>query len=173
MEYKKRRDSAILSPDEYLSIIVDVVDQSSYGIPRFMVKTKKYRGHSMKVRLLGLLQHAVPHKLHLYSMTEGHSTGANHIIEAILLTVTYIIRKKGKLPRRLFLQFDNCTRENKNRFLFPYLQSIVQMSIFDEIILGFSPVGNTHEDIDQSFSCLLYTSPSPRDQRGSRMPSSA
>ena len=25
----------------------------------------------------------------------------------------------------------------------------------------------------RSFSCLLYTSPSPRDQRGSRMPSSA
>ena len=24
-----------------------------------------------------------------------------------------------------------------------------------------------------SYSCLLYTSPSPRDQRGSRMPSSA
>ena len=27
--------------------------------------------------------------------------------------------------------------------------------------------------IDQVFHCLLYTSPSPRDQRGSRMPSSA
>ena len=26
---------------------------------------------------------------------------------------------------------------------------------------------------DPSMSCLLYTSPSPRDQRGSRMPSSA
>ena len=26
---------------------------------------------------------------------------------------------------------------------------------------------------DQVYSCLLYTSPSPRDQRGSRMPSSA
>ena len=26
---------------------------------------------------------------------------------------------------------------------------------------------------DERFSCLLYTSPSPRDQRGSRMPSSA
>ena len=25
----------------------------------------------------------------------------------------------------------------------------------------------------QAYSCLLYTSPSPRDQRGSRMPSSA
>ena len=28
-------------------------------------------------------------------------------------------------------------------------------------------------DSSQSFDCLLYTSPSPRDQRGSRMPSSA
>ena len=28
-------------------------------------------------------------------------------------------------------------------------------------------------DSDSSSSCLLYTSPSPRDQRGSRMPSSA
>ena len=27
--------------------------------------------------------------------------------------------------------------------------------------------------IEQNKSCLLYTSPSPRDQRGSRMPSSA
>ena len=27
--------------------------------------------------------------------------------------------------------------------------------------------------IDQNYFCLLYTSPSPRDQRGSRMPSSA
>ena len=27
--------------------------------------------------------------------------------------------------------------------------------------------------VDDFMSCLLYTSPSPRDQRGSRMPSSA
>ena len=29
------------------------------------------------------------------------------------------------------------------------------------------------EDGDAGKACLLYTSPSPRDQRGSRMPSSA
>ena len=33
----------------------------------------------------------------------------------------------------------------------------------------FNDVGN----IDYIYTCLLYTSPSPRDQRGSRMPSSA
>ena len=32
---------------------------------------------------------------------------------------------------------------------------------------------HTSEEKDQVYTCLLYTSPSPRDQRGSRMPSSA
>ena len=34
-------------------------------------------------------------------------------------------------------------------------------------------VSDNLSDGDQSYTCLLYTSPSPRDQRGSRMPSSA
>ena len=33
--------------------------------------------------------------------------------------------------------------------------------------------GGVSESADQHIHCLLYTSPSPRDQRGSRMPSSA
>ena len=37
-----------------------------------------------------------------------------------------------------------------------------------------SPSGSTlNLDLCSSYYCLLYTSPSPRDQRGSRMPSSA
>ena len=32
---------------------------------------------------------------------------------------------------------------------------------------------HVHRDEDHTLTCLLYTSPSPRDQRGSRMPSSA
>ena len=37
------------------------------------------------------------------------------------------------------------------------------------------PFGSTiaHGYLTLSMTCLLYTSPSPRDQRGSRMPSSA
>ena len=38
-----------------------------------------------------------------------------------------------------------------------------------EISDGYVVVGSMDEDS----TCLLYTSPSPRDQRGSRMPSSA
>ena len=39
----------------------------------------------------------------------------------------------------------------------------------DADVAGFGDVGLRH----QNLHCLLYTSPSPRDQRGSRMPSSA
>ena len=39
------------------------------------------------------------------------------------------------------------------------------------IVFGFVGCGQTGTNNDQG--CLLYTSPSPRDQRGSRMPSSA
>ena len=38
---------------------------------------------------------------------------------------------------------------------------------------GLSDNKVDEEAPDESFGCLLYTSPSPRDQRGSRMPSSA
>ena len=46
---------------------------------------------------------------------------------------------------------------------------------------GFSPMGDIQQYLMMQFmrnplqfmACLLYTSPSPRDQRGSRMPSSA
>ena len=39
--------------------------------------------------------------------------------------------------------------------------------------LGWADVGYRGSDIQTPNICLLYTSPSPRDQRGSRMPSSA
>ena len=40
---------------------------------------------------------------------------------------------------------------------------------------GFPEVENGYDlkKIEESFSCLLYTSPSPRDAESSRMPSSA
>ena len=40
-------------------------------------------------------------------------------------------------------------------------------------LFGKKNIVNANFGILQSLSCLLYTSPSPRDQRGSRMPSSA
>ena len=57
-----------------------------------------------------------------------------------------------------------------------YTEQSGSLDVFKKIILpnvgrGIIPVLKTPDD--QYILCLLYTSPSPRDQRGSRMPSSA
>ena len=48
---------------------------------------------------------------------------------------------------------------------------------YDPEVYIFGPgadiIADGEEKLDLSLTCLLYTSPSPRDQRGSRMPSSA
>ena len=42
-----------------------------------------------------------------------------------------------------------------------------------ELVFHQGPFDNATNNIGEFLACLLYTSPSPRDQRGSRMPSSA
>ena len=51
------------------------------------------------------------------------------------------------------------------------------ITLFFSILTGMNfrgnMVSNEQAPLKRTLSCLLYTSPSPRDQRGSRMPSSA
>ena len=50
--------------------------------------------------------------------------------------------------------------------------AIISIIESDEEVIAASTTGQI-KSLNESPSCLLYTSPSPRDQRGSRMPSSA
>ena len=49
------------------------------------------------------------------------------------------------------------------------------LQLVESIVSGFVVVKVLFDDVPSGIprTCLLYTSPSPRDQRGSRMPSSA
>ena len=152
VQYKMKRERAILHPNKFLSIIIDGADQTAFGLPHFVVNTKESRGHALKVKMVGLIEHCRPNKLHLFTMTEEHETGANHIVETLHRYLT--MRKAfSTIPRILYLQLDNCSRENKNRYLLGYVECLLRWNIFDEIEVGFLPVGHTHEDIDQAFSC--------------------
>ena len=55
-----------------------------------------------------------------------------------------------------------------------YIQQVVSRAAEDGArAIAFSFATSTFGDAERDKICLLYTSPSPRDQRGSRMPSSA
>lgn len=58
----------------------------------------------------------------------------------------------GALPPILFLQMDNCGRENKNHAVLGFLGALVSNDIFKQVYLNFLPVGHTHAKVDQRFS---------------------
>lgn len=52
-----------------------------------------------------------------------------------------ILERRGKLPPVLYLQLDNCWRENKNKTMFGYLSWLVATGVFQRIECGFFMVG--------------------------------
>ena len=65
------------------------------------------------------------------------------------------------------LMFDNIIAYSvKNKF-------VVGLFVAALIVWGLFSLKQLPIDAVPDITCLLYTSPSPRDQRGSRMPSSA
>jgi len=149
--YRRRRDRARYNPDECMSVIIDGADQKAFDLPHFVHTWKDVTGHGMKVRLIGVKEHTTPDKIDLYLMTEEYETGANHIVEVLHRTLSNK-RRTSKIPPILFIQADNCTRENKNTFFFSYCESLVAWGVFREVHVSFLPKGHTHEDIDQIFS---------------------
>ena len=154
--YFMRQMMAEEDPHRFLSIIVDGADQKNYGIPHFVEASKSDRGHQLKVKIVAAMQHLKrgERDLHLFAMTDEFATGANHVIEVVHRFLQGKKKARGKLPPILFIQLDNCTRENKNRFFFSYLELLVANGVFKEIQVSFLPIGHTHADIDQSFSAI-------------------
>lgn len=78
-----KQDKAVVSPEKLSSIIVDSQDQSTFGLPHSVTKSKDDRGTAVKSRLIGLLENKKPANFYLYTMTVEHLRGANQIVETI------------------------------------------------------------------------------------------
>ena len=92
----------------------------------------------------------------------------NKLYQDLKMTEKYF---GGVLPFEVLLKLDKENQESKKTVLdpgvFSYLQDI-------EDLLNTELKNSRFFSLSTFLkSCLLYTSPSPRDQRGSRMPSSA
>ena len=153
-DYEKRRELSKRYPAKYLSLIIDGADQTSYGLPHFVFATKEDKGEKIQMMIAGMLQHGMRKQLTLFTLTDDYESDANHIIEAIHRVLFRRKAERRKLPPVLFIVTNNCTRENKNRYLLSYLELLVRNDVFEEVHLCFLPIGHTHADIDQSFSSV-------------------
>ncbi|XP_071851801.1 uncharacterized protein [Apostichopus japonicus] len=153
--YHLARERARREPHEMTCMIIDGMDQSKTDIPHLIVKDKDSASLArLPVHFTGVLLHT--------STAEGKMPFVFHDVKHIPhdsnLTI-YCLTEALKaaqdyLGKVLFLQMDNCFRENKNKFVLSFAALLVERDIFEEVYIHFLPVGHTHEDVDQMFSCV-------------------
>ncbi|XP_074659473.1 uncharacterized protein LOC141912156 [Tubulanus polymorphus] len=147
-KYYKHAEKARKNPAKYMSLIIDGMDQAKTFIPHFSTVPKSISSAwRMKTHVTGVILHG-RQVYGFFDKCEYPHSG--NLTMNIILNILFL--HKEDLPPTLYLQMDNCWRDNKNRFVFAFLHMLVQMRIFDKIKVSFLMVGHTHEDIDQLFS---------------------
>jgi len=152
--YKQRATLGKTQPSQYLSLIVDTM-QTKF-IPMVTPLPKNYSTcEKLRLHLTGIINHSHSDRI-MYGSFDHWKHGSNFVVSVI---DDYLRHLQLKLdtdakpwPSTLFLQLDNCWKENKNKYVFSYLASLIHYHIFNEIYMHCLPTGHTHEDIDQMFS---------------------
>ena len=100
--------------------------------------------------------HCTPQNSFFEAVLHGKSRCSTSILLSSSSTVPPPIpgRPAVPLPKKLFLQLDNCAKDNKNRYIMAFCSLLIAWKIFKKVSVGFLVVGHTHEDIDVHFSYL-------------------
>jgi len=152
--YKQRTVTGRMNPAQYLSIIIDSMQHKF--IPMFTPLPKNYSTcEKLKLHLTGIINHTHADRI-LYGSFDHWPHGSNFIVSLLndyLKNLQIKLEQEHKeWPSTMFIQLDNCWKENKNKYFFSYLATLLYLNIFEEIYMYCLPSGHTHEDIDQMFS---------------------
>jgi hypothetical protein len=151
-KYHKHRAKALRYPDKYMSMNFDGMDHSKTSLPAFKRESKSSGElERLNVHVTGVLVHNGKQRAYVYTWLDNFPADSNVSIHTILDVINKM-KAKGPLPPTLYIQADNCWRENKNKFLMGFLHCLVEDRVFKKIKLSFLPKGHTHEDVDQMFS---------------------
>lgn len=129
--YYKNRQAAIEAPSENLSLIIDGMDQNKTNIPHFVHLAKAAQNlWTLRTHLSGVLVHGKGNFGFFDFLQWSHD--CNLTLTCLLLTLLEIA-KQSSLPSHLFLQMDNCVRENKNKYVMAFLSYLVEIGLFTEV----------------------------------------
>ena len=139
---------AITYPDEHLFISVDGMDNRKSDLPKFLQNVKNL-GNFQKLpsHITGAIvtsgYYAEKEKNFFFVNHNQFEQGSNMVITVIYHILHSFLQDHHRFPKHLHLNTDNCGRENKNRFVFSFLSSLVQLGVFSSITMDFLLVGHT------------------------------
>ena len=124
------------------------MDQSKTSIPHFARQSKQTsQMANIKTHLTGVLVHGVQDAWGFLDCDQWP-----HASNLTINVLINILSMYENLPPILYIQLDNCYRENKNKYVIGFCCLLVELGVFEKIKIGFLMVGHTHEDVDQLFS---------------------
>ena len=145
-------------PSELLAVAWDKMDQAKTIVPRIVAlsNTQFMKGGSrLVVSLIGVLVPAILKRPLLYTIFEDQIHGADMIASLMVDVLQDATEVMGQLPRRLFIQADNTSKETKNTIaLYAAAWLLVQLrgTRLQCIEFGYLVVGHTHDLIDAMFA---------------------
>ena len=150
-EWKRKRDQSHANPKKSICISLDGTDQFPNGFPSFLEQTKAdCNGSRLKMHMqIGMCHGGSPEPTFFLGWEDmyGDPNFTTETLHRMLLHEEEL--RGGKLPPTLYLQLDNCIRENKNTPVMSYLAWLLERNVFKVIYLSFLPVGHTHFENDQ------------------------
>ena len=122
------RNNAKENMDKYACIIVDGMDQIKLMFPNLLHVMKVFSGAwKLKTHLTGVLNHG-REALGYFDLHQWPHD--NNLTINVLLRV---LLRMEKVPDRVYLQMDNCWRENKNQYVMSFLAVLVHLGIFKKV----------------------------------------
>ncbi|ELR24081.1 uncharacterized protein ACA1_152400 [Acanthamoeba castellanii str. Neff] len=126
--YHLHQQEAVADPGVTLSIIMD--SSTDVILPLLVPLPLAWKDlHLCKLGIHGFINHSL-HRHSLYLHQGQFSCGPD-------------------------FTFDNCSQENKNKYMLAYCHWLVFNKVFQSITISFLPAGHTHEGINQMFSTFV------------------
>jgi len=135
-KYHSHREKSRSSPDKYLTIIVDGMDQSKTNLPNTKLISKSTSSlWRLRTHVTGVILHTkAPAGKLVYSYIDliQYPHDSNMTLTVIMNSLVDFI-KTNALPKVLHLQMDNTCRENKNKYVLTFCAILVQLEIFHKV----------------------------------------
>ena len=135
-KYSLHRQKARSNPDKYVTIIIDGMDQSKTNLPCLCKESKSSQPiQRLKTHLTGVLVHTrSPHRKLCYCFFDQLQwPHDSNLTATILYKVLWDFKSQKQLSPILYLQLDNTSRENKNKFILAFCAILVQFGIFKKV----------------------------------------
>ena len=150
MSYSNRAHVSKAAPDKVLHLVFD--GPNGYDLPHITPVSKETSNlFRISVDAVGTINHSSGCRDYIFFLKQ-YKKNPNLILTCFYLHIVQHLETTGSHPPVLWLQADNCIKENKNRWMLGFCEWLVHKGLFQEIMISMLPPGHTHIDVDQMFS---------------------